>query len=239
MEKPYRVEWRTKILAGTLPHPLAAPLQTRTHVYSRWDWCCPRSLTYRKYRPNVADSFQVSFPFSLSFLFIFLPKSFWLSFAFPYEINRFSQFLIVSLKQGMWKNANVVFKTRFVDGTSRVLRCVPGKGGDEGEENKGVSSKRPKKQRDTAIMDRTNLVGWGPSSKQAIINLLDYINFVSNDWSSMQWFQRRQFFYWCEASFFRKELTRNHVMADSTSKQGFQVHLISLLLWIPSKPIEK
>ncbi|KAL6061697.1 Structural maintenance of chromosomes protein 2 [Balamuthia mandrillaris] len=38
---------------------------------------------------------------------------------------RFSQFIIVSLKQGMWKNANVVFKTKFVDGTSRVTRSTP------------------------------------------------------------------------------------------------------------------
>jgi len=104
--------------------------------------------------------------FSLSFLFIFFfPKSCWLSFSFPYDINRFSQFLIVSLKQGMWKNANVVFKTRFVDGTSRVLRCVPGKDGDEGAENnnavkKAASVKHQKSQRDTAGMDRTNLVAW-------------------------------------------------------------------------------
>ncbi len=40
---------------------------------------------------------------------------------------RFSQFIIVSLKEGMWKNANVVFKTKFVDGTSRVTRHVPTK----------------------------------------------------------------------------------------------------------------
>ncbi|MFH4975124.1 hypothetical protein AB6A40_001833 [Gnathostoma spinigerum] len=33
-----------------------------------------------------------------------------------------SQFIIVSLKDGMFNNANVVFKTRFVDGTSTVIR---------------------------------------------------------------------------------------------------------------------
>ncbi|VDN04581.1 unnamed protein product [Thelazia callipaeda] len=33
-----------------------------------------------------------------------------------------SQFIIVSLKDGMFNHANVLFKTRFVDGTSTVLR---------------------------------------------------------------------------------------------------------------------
>jgi len=33
-----------------------------------------------------------------------------------------SQFIIVSLKEGMFNNANVLFRTRFVDGTSTVAR---------------------------------------------------------------------------------------------------------------------
>jgi len=36
-----------------------------------------------------------------------------------------SQFIVVSLKQGMFNNANVVFKTKFVDGVSTVTRTVP------------------------------------------------------------------------------------------------------------------
>lgn len=32
------------------------------------------------------------------------------------------QFIIVSLKDGMFNHANVLFKTRFVDGTSTVTR---------------------------------------------------------------------------------------------------------------------
>lgn len=36
-----------------------------------------------------------------------------------------SQFIVVSLKQGMFNNANVVYKTRFVDGVSQVTRTVP------------------------------------------------------------------------------------------------------------------
>ena len=35
-----------------------------------------------------------------------------------------SQFIIVSLKEGMFNNANVVFRTRFVDGVSTVTRHV-------------------------------------------------------------------------------------------------------------------
>ena len=35
-----------------------------------------------------------------------------------------SQFIIISLKEGMFNNANVLFKTSFVDGVSRVDRVV-------------------------------------------------------------------------------------------------------------------
>lgn len=37
-----------------------------------------------------------------------------------------SQFLVVSLKEGMFNNANVIFRTRFVDGVSAVMRTVTG-----------------------------------------------------------------------------------------------------------------
>mmetsp|Transcript_7154 Transcript_7154/g.12012 ORF Transcript_7154/g.12012 Transcript_7154/m.12012 type:complete len:1198 (-) Transcript_7154:278-3871(-) len=36
-----------------------------------------------------------------------------------------SQFLVVSLKEGMFNNANVLFKTKFVDGVSTITRTVP------------------------------------------------------------------------------------------------------------------
>lgn len=32
------------------------------------------------------------------------------------------QFIIVSLKDGMFSNANVLYRTKFVDGTSTVMR---------------------------------------------------------------------------------------------------------------------
>nr|CCA19500.1 ATSMC2 transporter putative [Albugo laibachii Nc14] len=38
-----------------------------------------------------------------------------------------SQFIIVSLKEGMFNNANVVYRTKFVDGVSTVTRTVPSK----------------------------------------------------------------------------------------------------------------
>ena len=37
-----------------------------------------------------------------------------------------SQFIVVSLKEGMFNNANVIFRTRFVDGVSAVTRTVVG-----------------------------------------------------------------------------------------------------------------
>jgi len=36
-----------------------------------------------------------------------------------------SQFIIVSLKEGMFNNANVIYRTRLVDGVSQVIRTVP------------------------------------------------------------------------------------------------------------------
>ncbi|KAJ5071289.1 structural maintenance of chromosomes protein [Anaeramoeba ignava] len=38
-----------------------------------------------------------------------------------------SQFIVVSLKEGMFNNANVVFRTKFVDGKSVVTRTIPQK----------------------------------------------------------------------------------------------------------------
>ena len=35
-----------------------------------------------------------------------------------------SQFIVVSLKEGMFNHANVLFRTRFIDGTSTVTRCA-------------------------------------------------------------------------------------------------------------------
>lgn len=36
----------------------------------------------------------------------------------------FFQFIVVSLKDGMFNNANVLYKTKFVDGVSTVTRYV-------------------------------------------------------------------------------------------------------------------
>merc|ERR1711937_616371 len=35
-----------------------------------------------------------------------------------------SQFIVVSLKEGMFNNANVIFRTKFVDGVSTVARTI-------------------------------------------------------------------------------------------------------------------
>jgi hypothetical protein len=37
-----------------------------------------------------------------------------------------TQFIVVSLKHGMFNNANVIFKTKFVGGVSTVMRMVGG-----------------------------------------------------------------------------------------------------------------
>lgn len=35
-----------------------------------------------------------------------------------------SQFIVVSLKEGMFNNANVIYRTKFVDGVSNVTRTA-------------------------------------------------------------------------------------------------------------------
>ena len=52
-----------------------------------------------------------------------------------------SQFIVVSLKEGMFTNANVLFRTKFVDGVSTVTRTVGQV--EEGEEEEGVRCFNP------------------------------------------------------------------------------------------------
>ncbi|CAH8287043.1 unnamed protein product, partial [Schistosoma margrebowiei] len=54
-----------------------------------------------------------------------------------------SQFIVVSLKDGMFNNANVLFKTKFVDGVSTVSRHVPLRVRDE---NKRPETERQRKR---------------------------------------------------------------------------------------------
>ena len=42
-----------------------------------------------------------------------------------YRMHGALQFIVVSLKEGMFNNANVIFRTKFVDGVSTVTRTVP------------------------------------------------------------------------------------------------------------------
>ena len=51
-----------------------------------------------------------------------------------------SQFIVVSLKEGMFTNANVLFRTKFVDGVSTVTRTV-----GQVEEGEEESEKRRKR----------------------------------------------------------------------------------------------
>eukprot|EP00271_Cylindrocystis_brebissonii_P003784 TRINITY_DN15038_c0_g1_i1.p1 TRINITY_DN15038_c0_g1~~TRINITY_DN15038_c0_g1_i1.p1 ORF type:complete len:620 (-),score=157.40 TRINITY_DN15038_c0_g1_i1:125-1912(-) len=51
-----------------------------------------------------------------------------------------SQFVVVSLKEGMFNNANVIFRTKFVDGISTVTRTVPA--GAAGVQQRGGGSKK-------------------------------------------------------------------------------------------------
>lgn len=60
-------------------------------------------------------------------------------FCFPFSLK----FIVVSLKEGMFNNANVLFKTKFVDGVSTVARFTQCQNGKVPKENES-KSKRPK-----------------------------------------------------------------------------------------------
>ncbi len=75
-----------------------------------------------------------------------------------------SQFIVVSLKEGMFNNANVIFRTKFVDGVSTVRRTI-GVGvssnvralGDTNRiANPSASSKRPARKRSAVAMGKEN-----------------------------------------------------------------------------------
>merc|ERR1712070_1123144 len=55
-----------------------------------------------------------------------------------------SQFIVVSLKEGMFNNANCLFRTRFVDGTSTVARYAI-RDGDKAPPAEGLTN--PKKRK--------------------------------------------------------------------------------------------
>lgn len=55
----------------------------------------------------------------------------------------FLKFIVVSLKEGMFNNANVLFKTKFVDGVSTVARFTQCQNGKVPKETKS-KTKGPK-----------------------------------------------------------------------------------------------
>merc|ERR1712083_384884 len=62
-----------------------------------------------------------------------------------------SQFIVVSLKEGMFNHANVLFRTRFIDGTSTVTRYAIRDAADRvptpDEEKKEAEAKAAKRRK--------------------------------------------------------------------------------------------
>ena len=74
-----------------------------------------------------------------------------------------SQFIVVSLKEGMFNNANVIFKTKFVDGVSTVTRTIGAGSGrvqesvELGQTNRDVGSTGKRtRQREIDIHNKEN-----------------------------------------------------------------------------------
>ena len=61
------------------------------------------------------------------------------------------QFVVVSLKDGMFTNANVLFKTKFVDGMSAVSRTALSQS-DAGLAQKGQDKARSKDKRNKQLI---------------------------------------------------------------------------------------
>mmetsp|Transcript_25537 Transcript_25537/g.25776 ORF Transcript_25537/g.25776 Transcript_25537/m.25776 type:complete len:314 (+) Transcript_25537:2-943(+) len=72
-----------------------------------------------------------------------------------------SQFIVVSLKEGMFNNANVIFRTRFVDGLSTVTRTCPNSRNirtDQQIGSKSIEKEPSKKKGKTARAQQNNLL---------------------------------------------------------------------------------
>ena len=74
-----------------------------------------------------------------------------------------SQFIIVSLKEGMFSNANVIYRTRLVDGVSQVIRTVPAKGPVAAESDARQVASRGKATRRLDVND-------GDKENAALVN---------------------------------------------------------------------
>lgn len=75
-----------------------------------------------------------------------------------------SQFIVVSLKEGMFSNANVIFRTKFVDGVSTVTRTI-GTGASakaralaEADENQGSAPARKRVSRGARGLGKENTI---------------------------------------------------------------------------------
>ena len=76
------------------------------------------------------------------------------------------QFIVVSLKDGMFNNANVLFKTKFVDGVSTVTRYVqnqPSRAGPStsstfGNKANKANEKAKKKSGKRARLEEQNVI---------------------------------------------------------------------------------
>ena len=66
-----------------------------------------------------------------------------------------SQFIVVSLKDGMFNNANVLFKTKFVDGVSTVTRYAQNQPIRDASSVRPAGKKQPASKDDKAKRQRT------------------------------------------------------------------------------------
>ncbi|XP_019410832.1 PREDICTED: structural maintenance of chromosomes protein 2 [Crocodylus porosus] len=66
---------------------------------------------------------------------------------------RHSQFIVVSLKDGMFTNANVLYKTKFVDGVSTVTRYAQAQNGNNAPQQQKAGKTKPREKRPRPYVD--------------------------------------------------------------------------------------
>lgn len=111
-----------------------------------------------------------------------IPSELCFSFSFHLDgisnlwINFFFQFIVVSLKDGMFNNANVLFKTKFVDGVSTVTRYAQ----KESQPAITSTSSSRSSKNTTSKKDKTK-------SKRQQIDPLTEVNWVELTFNKNRW----------------------------------------------------
>jgi hypothetical protein len=84
-----------------------------------------------------------------------------------------SQFIVVSLKEGMFNNANVIFRTKFIDGVSCVTRTVTGSGKNAMLMNEAEDDENTAPQKKKGKASTTSKTGKGSKAVHNVDSMIE------------------------------------------------------------------